>query len=222
MEKKSVLSVIAPVAGVLAVLLALAEVLIDWITLIRLNVSILYGLPLVVAAATRSRRVLWGLALFLLITIFAVYYVQIPPGVFALREEYFVNRVLAALALVLTAVLLHVGMIGLDHLETQRRSLEEQNAELERRRHEAEEASNRKAHFLASVSHDIRTPLQTITLMADILCRTADKPELTAQVPDVAHRLQANARTWPIWWATCSTSPASMLLKVNSKQLNSP
>ena len=137
---------------------------------------------------------LWGLALFLLITIFAVYYVQIPPGVFSLREPYFVNRVLAAFALVLTAVLLHVGMIGLDLLETQRRSLKEQNAELDRRRHEAEEASNRKAHFLASVSHDIRTPLQTITLMADILCRTADKPELTAQVPDMAHRLQANAR----------------------------
>jgi signal transduction histidine kinase len=194
MEKNPLLSVAAPVAGVLAVLLALSEMLIDWITHIDLNVSILYGLPLVVAAATRSRRLLWALALFLLITTFAVYWVQMPPGVFSLREPRFVNRVLAAFALALTAVLLHVGMIGFDLLEAQRRSLKEQNEELERRRREAEEASSRKTQFLASVSHDIRTPLQTITLMADILCRAADKPDLTAQIPDVAHRLQANAR----------------------------
>jgi signal transduction histidine kinase len=194
MEKESLLSVVAPVAGVLAVLLTLAEVLIDWITEIRLNISILYGLPLVVVAATRSRRLLWALALFSLITTFAVYCVQIPPAVFSLRESYFVNRVLAAFALVLTAALLHVGMIGLDLLEAQRRSLKEQNEELERRRREAEEASSHKTRFLASVSHDIRTPLQTITLMADILCRAADAPDLTDQVPDVAHRLQANAR----------------------------
>jgi signal transduction histidine kinase len=194
MEKDYPLWVAAPVAGVLAVLFALAEVLLDWTTVISLNVSILYGLPLVVATATRSRRLLWGLALFLLITIFAVYYVQIPRGVFSLREPYFINRVLAAFALVLTAALLHVGLIGFNLLEVQRRSLEEKNEELERRRHEAEEASSRKTRFLASVSHDIRTPLQTITLMADILCRAAEKPDLTTQIPDVAHRLQANAR----------------------------
>jgi signal transduction histidine kinase len=194
MEKDPPLSVAVPVAGVLAVLLALAEVLLDWTTQISLNVSILYGLPLVVAVATRSRRLLWGLALFLLITIFAVYYVQMPHGVFSFREPYFLNRVLAAFALVLTAALLHVGLIGLDLLEAQRRSLKEQNEELERRRREAEEASSRKTRFLASVAHDIRTPLQTIILMADILCRAADKPDLTTQVPDVAHRLQDNAR----------------------------
>jgi signal transduction histidine kinase len=194
MQKESPLSVAARAAGVLAVLLAVAEVLIDWITPIDLNVSVLYGLPLVVAAATRSRRLLWGLALSLLITTFAAYGVQIPPGIFSLREPHFINRVLAACALVLTAVLLHAGMMGLDLLAEQRRSLKEQNEELERRRREAEEAASRKTRFLTSVSHDIRTPLQTITLMADILCRAADKPDLTAQVPNVAHRLQVNAR----------------------------
>jgi signal transduction histidine kinase len=194
MGKASLLSVAAPVAGVLAVLLAVAEVFLDWITWISLNVSILYGLPLVVVAITRSRRLLWGLTVFLLATIFAVYYVQTPPGAFSPRDPYLVNRVLAALALVLTAALVHVGMIGLDLLEAQRRSLKEQNDELERRRREAEESSSRKTRFLASVSHDIRTPLQTITMMADILCRVAEKPDLTAQVPGVAHRLQANAR----------------------------
>ncbi|HZU34349.1 MAG TPA: HAMP domain-containing sensor histidine kinase, partial [Gemmataceae bacterium] len=185
--------VCARAAGGLALLLALIEVFLDWATHIDLNVSILYGLPLVVAAATRSRRLLWALALFLLVTTFAVYWVQIPPGVFSLREPYFVNRVLAAFALMLTAALLHVGMIGFDLLETQRRSLQEQNEELDRRRREAEEGSSRKTRFLASVSHDIRTPINAISLMAELLCRATDKPELTDEVPDVAHRLQANA-----------------------------
>jgi signal transduction histidine kinase len=181
------------VAGLLAVLLALTEVFIDWVTEIQVNVSMVYGLPLVVAAATRSRRLLWALMVFLVLTTFAVYAVQIPPGVFSPREPLFVNRVLAALALVLTAGLLHVGLIGIDILESQRRSLKEQNEELERRRREAEEASVRKTRFLAAASHDIRTPVNTIGLMAEVLCRAADHPELAVQVPDIAHRLQANA-----------------------------
>lgn len=194
MEKDSLFKVTAPVAGALAVLLALAEVVLDWVTQIRLNVAILYGLPLVVAAGTRSRWLLWSLTLALLITIFAVYWAQIPPGEFSLHEQYFLNRVLAALALVVTAALLHVSMTGLDLLDAQRRTLQEQNEELDRRRREAEEASRRKARLLTSVSHDIRTPLQAITMMADVLIEAADKPSLTAQVPDLANRLQSNAR----------------------------
>src|SRR5436309_2356303 len=162
MEKDSLLRVAAPVAGALAVLLALAEVLLDWGTQIPLNVSILYGLPLVVAVGTRSRWLLWGLTLALLVTTFAVYWVQIPPGEFSLHEEHFINRLLAALALVVTAALLHVAMAGLDLLEAQRRTLKEQNEELDLRRREAEDASHRKTRLLTSVSHDIRTPLQAI------------------------------------------------------------
>jgi signal transduction histidine kinase len=180
-------------AGLLALLLALTEVFIDWGTHIDLNVSIVYGLPLVVAAATRSRRLLWGLTAFLVLMTFAVYAVQMHAGVFSPREPFFVNRVLAALALVLTAGLLHAGLIGIDLLESQRRSLKEQNEELEHRRREAEEASSRKTRFLAAASHDIRTPVNTISLMAEVLCRAADHPELAVQIPDIAHRLQANA-----------------------------
>jgi signal transduction histidine kinase len=188
-------TVFARAAGMLAALLAVTEVFIDWLTSISLNVSILYGLPLVVAAAARSRRLLWGMTLFLLVTTYAVYCVQTPPGAFSLREEHFVNRVLAGVALVLTAGLLQVGMIGLDLLDAQGRALKAQNEELDRRRREAEEVSNRKTRFLASVSHDIRTPTHTISLMAEVLCRAASNPQLALQVPDIAHRLQANALT---------------------------
>jgi signal transduction histidine kinase len=64
-----------------------------------------------------------------------------------------------------------------------------QNDELDRRRRQAEEASSRKSRFLASASHDIRSPINAISLTAELLCRTADNPSLSA----LAHRLQANA-----------------------------
>jgi signal transduction histidine kinase len=203
-----------PVTAALAVPLAVIEVFLDWITRIEVNVSIVYGLPLVLAAAGRSRKLVWALALFLLLMTFSVYAVQIPPGVFSSREPLFVNRVLAAAALLLTAGLLHVWMIAVDTTEAQSRALKSrneqlqaanqelhlreqeiarQNEELDRRRREAEEASRRKTRFLASATHDIRTPLNAISLMAEVIRSTADDPSLAAQVPEMAHCLQANA-----------------------------
>jgi signal transduction histidine kinase len=101
--------------------------------------------------------------------------------------------VLAALSLVLTACLLHVGLIAVDVLEMQRRTLEEQNEDADRRRCEAEEASRRKTRLLAAVSHDIRAPIQNISLMSEILCGTASQPERGLEIPDIAHHLQTNA-----------------------------
>jgi signal transduction histidine kinase len=65
--------------------------------------------------------------------------------------------------------------------------------ELDLRRREAEEASVRKTRFLASVSHDIRTPVNAINLMAEVIRRAVDNPALAPQVPHLAQRLQANA-----------------------------
>src|SRR5581483_6360904 len=56
------------------------------------------------------------------------------------------------------------------------------------------EASSRKSRLLASVSHDIRTPLNTITLLAEVLRHAGDNPA-AARLPDLARRLQANARS---------------------------
>jgi signal transduction histidine kinase len=46
--------------------------------------------------------------------------------------------------------------------------------------------------LLASVSHDIRTPLTTIDLIADLILRSVDNPTLAAQVPDMVQRLRRN------------------------------
>lgn len=180
-------------AGVLAVSVALAAAYIDWRTWIELNVSIVYSTPLVLSIATRSRRLLWSLAIFLVAVTFVVYAAQIPAGAFSLREPFFVDRVLAAAVVLLTACLIHARLSTLGTLDAQRRLLRQQNEELDRHRRAAEEASRRKTLLLATASHDIRTPVNTISLMAEVIRRAAEDPSLANQLPDLAARLQANA-----------------------------
>lgn len=162
-----------------ALLLAAAEIYADCNTWIQLNVSIVYSLPLVVAAAARNRRLIWSLAVLLFIATFVVYALQIPPGDFALREPFFVNRVLASVTLLLAASLLHVLTLATDSLDA--------------RGMDAEAASTRKSRLLASVSHDMRTPLTTINVMAELIRHTADDPALAAQLPELVRSLQSSA-----------------------------
>lgn len=160
-------------------MLAAVEIYVDWQTWIQLNVSIIFSLPLVVAAAARNRRLIWLLALLLFTATFAVYAAQTPPGVFSPRDPFFLNRILASVTLLLSAALLHALTLAVDALDT--------------RGMEAEEASSRKSRILASVSHDMRTPLTTINVMADLIRHTAEDPTLAAQVPELARSLQTSA-----------------------------
>jgi signal transduction histidine kinase len=187
---------------------------VDFTTWIELDVASVYPIPLVLAAGTRRRTFLWLLTALIVVTTFVVYALQIPPGVFSLHEPYFVNRVFDVVGVVLTAALLHVWIRSVDIREAQLRLLDGKNRELEaanaellrreaqiaaqnelldRRRREAEEASGRKTALLAAVSHDIRTPLSSIQLTADVLRRTVTDPHLAVQIPGIAQRLQANA-----------------------------
>jgi signal transduction histidine kinase len=184
-----------PLAGTSAVLLALAEVSVDWTTWVELHVEVVYGLPLVLAALARSRRLLWGLVVFLVSMTFAVYAAQIEPGAFSLSEAHFVNRVLSAVTLILTGGLFHAWIESANALAAQSLSLINQNQELDRLRRSAEEASGRKTQLLASVSHDICTPLTTIDLIADLILRSADIPALAAPLPDLVQRLRRNTQS---------------------------
>lgn len=65
--------------------------------------------------------------------------------------------------------------------------------ELDMRRREAEEASIRKTRFLAAVSHDIRTPANAISLLAELIRRTASNASMIGDVPELAQELQASA-----------------------------
>ncbi len=66
--------------------------------------------------------------------------------------------------------------------------------ELDLRRREAEEASVRKTRFLAAVSHDIRTPANAISLMAELIKRSCGNAELSKEIPHLAAQLQANTK----------------------------
>jgi len=201
-------------AATLAVAVAAVEVLIDWATWVELNVSIVYGLPLVLAALGQRRRLLWSLLAVLIVMIFAVYAVQISSGQFTVLEPLFLNRLLSALALIVTACLLHVLLLAMGRVAAQDEALTErnlqleeanqelvrsaalitrQNEELDSRRRQAEETSDRKSQLMAAVSHDIRTPVNAISLMTELLCRAVETPTLAADLPEVARRLQVNA-----------------------------
>ena len=65
--------------------------------------------------------------------------------------------------------------------------------ELETRRREAEEANVRKTRFLAAASHDIRTPANAISLLAELLKRTADSPAMAAEIPQLSEELRNSA-----------------------------
>ena len=65
--------------------------------------------------------------------------------------------------------------------------------ELEARRNEAEEASVRKSRFLAAVSHDIRTPANAISLLAELLERTSTGANFAKEAPELARDLKTSA-----------------------------
>jgi signal transduction histidine kinase len=179
------------VLGILAVSLAALEVLVDWTTWIQLNISLVYGLPLILAAAARNRRLLWALTGVLIVITFIVYSMQIPPGLFSFTEPFFVNRVLSMAAMLLTAGLSHIWISTTEKLDAQGRTLKDQNEELDRRRREAEEVSSRKSRLLASVSHDIRQPINVINLTAEVMLGQTENPALAA----LAERLKLNAQS---------------------------
>lgn len=63
------------------------------------------------------------------------------------------------------------------------------------KRREAEDASRQKTRFLAAVSHDVRTPANAISLMADLIEDAATRPGSTTELPALTRDLKANART---------------------------
>jgi signal transduction histidine kinase len=194
-------------AAPLAILLAIVEVLIDAATWIELNVAILYSLPLVIAAVARDRKLVWGLATVLVLVTFGVYAAQVGEGEASMRGSFFIDRVLAAACILLNAGILDAWMRSMDKLIRRDLAIEQQNAalahinreltlhkqQITRQNEELAQVSMRKTQMLASLSHDIRTPIQAITLLSELMRRTAERPELAGKIPALAQRLQSNA-----------------------------
>lgn len=71
-------------------------------------------------------------------------------------------------------------------------ALKRLQSELDSRRRAAEEASVRKSRFLAQVSHDIRNPVNTISLLAELLYRTASQSAAAGEVATIAQDIRKN------------------------------
>ncbi len=143
--------------GAVAYVIALALVALDASTWVQLDIATIYGLPLILAGAGRSRKAVWTLAALLIFATFAVYAWQVPAGTFAPREVFFVNRLLGAASLLVIAALLHVWINSANRGETQTRLLQEQDEKLEaakasRRLVTVQEAERRT---LANGLHDL-------------------------------------------------------------------
>lgn len=81
-----------------------------------------------------------------------------------------------------------------DQLEQQTQELKQLHQELDDRTQQAEEASRRKTRFLAAISHDVRTPANAISLMAEVIKQAGESPELFQEVPRLADTLKSNAK----------------------------
>jgi hypothetical protein len=114
----------------LAMLLAAAEVLADWGTWIQLNVAILYSLPLLVAALARDRKLLWGLATTLVLMTFGVYFAQVDGGPATMRTSFFIDRLLAAICILLNAGILDAWMRSVDRLVSRDLAIPAQNEDI--------------------------------------------------------------------------------------------
>jgi PAS domain S-box-containing protein len=71
--------------------------------------------------------------------------------------------------------------------------LKELQREIDQRRVDAEDASIRKTRFLAAISHDVRTPANAISLLADLIRRTAANPALLGEIPELSQELYSSS-----------------------------
>jgi|SRR5665213_294705 len=151
---------------------ALGLVIADAMTWLQLDIAAIYGLPVVLAAATRQRWLLWFLTASLAIATFAVYALQIPAGTFSPHEAFFINRVLDVVSLLVIAVLLHVWMNEIDKSEALVRLLNDQkekldSAKVSRRLVEIQKAERRE---IANGLHDlVGQKLATLSLNLNIV-----------------------------------------------------
>lgn len=167
------------IAGAAAIALAAATVAFDSLTWTDVHVSVTYILALVLAAITRRRALVWGLFVILGCAAFLVYARQVPDFELSLQNDDLVDRIVTVSNMFVTAILVHMLIGAFDALD--------------RRGREAEEASRRKTQLLASVAHDLHTPLTTINLIAHLIHGAAGKPKVIDRLDGLAADLQRSA-----------------------------
>ncbi len=77
------------------------------------------------------------------------------------------------------------------HLFNQRRQIEEAHAQLESRTRVAEKASSEKTRLMAAVSHDLRQPMLSATIHAEVLVQKLDSGKLQEARRQASHVLES-------------------------------
>ena len=170
------------VLSLLAVGVAICEVLIDWITPISVNISIIYSIPLVLAGLSRRRKLLWSLTVVLLCMTFIVYVAQTGHHSFSVRTHTFRDRELAAATITLTATLLHLWTRALDavdqrdaeHRERDPKVVAEDGGDIR----EADDVYD----GIAQCAHGIRSRLEEVCGVADGVAGNGNVERLAAAV----------------------------------------
>lgn len=152
-----------------------------------------YGVPLVIAGWTRARKLLWFLTFFFAGLIVIEFLMVLPGHDPAHAHRYFLEFVAVLMDLLLVGFVVDRLMVNREEVEARTIELGRLNEELEHRRVDAEEASVRKSKFLAAVSHDIRTPANAISLLAELVQRTAKDPASASEIPELAMELQKSS-----------------------------
>lgn len=138
------------------------------------------GVPVIVIAYFRSRPLLWGSV----IAFSAIIAIKYFDDRVLVQVDAPLTRLTAALMvefdLLIVATMGHIWIKLQDSADVRNRELEE--------------ASIRKTRFLAAVSHDVRTPANAISLLADLIRRTAANPALGGEIPELAQELHSSAQ----------------------------
>lgn len=150
LDHRSALVVIASVS-------ALGLILLDLSIWAPIDVASIYVLPLMLAGATRDRRVLWIFTLVLIIATFVVYALQIPSGAHTLREPIFYNRLLDVVVLLFMAGMLQIWRNSVYANEARARLIKAQDEKLEAARlsHRLVEVQESERRALANQLHDL-------------------------------------------------------------------
>ncbi|MBL0142485.1 MAG: sensor histidine kinase [Betaproteobacteria bacterium] len=182
--------------AVFALVSALGLIVLDLSTWAPLDVASIYGLPLMLAGATRDRRVLWIFTVLLIVATLVVYALQFGPGSHTLREPVFYNRLLDVVSLLAMTGLLHIWITSIRTSEARARLIKAQDERLEAARlsHRLVEVQETERRALANQLHDlVGQKLTALGINLEIMKAPSGPPDATkdnARLEDSAKLVQ--------------------------------
>ncbi len=155
-------------------------------------VRIAPAVPIVLMGLARRRVPVWSAALVLVIVWLITYSKLAPPNnVVTSPRQLAVNLI----DIIAVAWVTDQAIIYYRSSRQRQEVLTRQNEELAIRRAAAEAEALRKGRFLAAASHDIRTPANAISLLAELLQQTAVNPQGREEIAEQARELHKSAAT---------------------------